>query len=341
MKFLKNLKWFWVHKKISVVLIVLIALGIWWGFFRGNGKTYEEAKVGIGEVKEELILSGIVVADEDAKLNFPTGGKINYVSVKEGDKVRRGQFLMSIDSTGLNSVYQQALATLRAAEANVDLVHDEVKGNDSDESFDEKNTRVAAEAAKDKAYEAMIIAQDNLSGSKIYAPFEGYITYLATPFPGINVFATQTQVQVVNPETIHFEVAADQTEVVDIQKGEKVEIVLDSLENQKLQGEVSYIAYSLSPDASSAVYEVKINLLDVENSSFTYRIGMTGDAHFVLNKKESVLYVPSTFIKSDDKGNYLLTNNGKGKVYIQIGLEGEERTEVSGEGLSEGMLIYD
>jgi len=281
-----------------------------------------------------------VVADEHAKLAFATGGKISDVAVEEGDQVKKGQFLASIDSTGLNSTYQKALSDLRAAEANVDEVHDDVKGNDDDETFEEKNTRVAAEVAKDKAYESMLIAQNNLKNSKLYAPFEGFITHVANPFSGVNVLATQTQIEVINPKTIHFEVVADQSEITDIKVGEIVTINLDSMSEKEILGRVTYVSYSLSADALSSVYEVKIDFSDLENSNFAYRIGMTGDVHFTLNKKANVVYVPSTFIKSDDDGDYVLTNKGKDKVYVEVGLEGEDRTEITGD-IQEGTPIYD
>lgn len=333
--------WFWRHKKISLFLILIIAgLIYWFGFKNGNQEELEESTVSRGEVVEEMILSGLVIADEHAKLSFPASGRISWVGVKEGEEVYKGKPLAKLDTTALNSAYQQALSNLRAAEANLAQVHDEVKGNDSDETFEEKNTRVAAETAKDKAYESVVVAQDNLRNSTLVAPFNGMVTSVVNPFSGVTVVAGTPQIEIINPESIHFEIAADQTEVIDIQKDEKVRIVLDSLENKELEGVVSYVSYSLSENALSAVYEVKINFVNLTNTDFTYRIGMTGDVHFTLNKKDNVLYVPSTFIKSDDKGTYVLTEKGKTKKYIEVGLEGEERTEISGD-ISEGTLIYD
>lgn len=337
---MRFLKWFWLHKKISVVLIIIIA-----GFIfisrRNSGAKLEEGTIARGEVDEELIISGSVIADEDAKLTFATSGQINYIGVKEGDEVKKGKLLASIDSTSLNSTYQEALSDLRAEEANVAEVHDNLKNNDTDETFAQKNTRTAAEVKKDKAYEAVQIAQFNLKNSKLYAPFDGLVTYVANPFVGISVLYTQTQVELINPNTIHFEVDADQSEVVDIHVGDKVKITLDALDNQEFTGVVQTVSYAPTPDAVGSVYGVRVNFENLNNNDFTYRVGMTGDAHFILNKKENVLYVPPTFVKSDDNGDYLLTNSGKDKVYVKVGLEGEERTEVSGDGLTEGMKIYD
>lgn len=317
----------------------MIGIGGWFYYQNQNKEELEEATVSRGEVAEELILSGQVTADEHAQLSFPASGTIAWLTVTEGDEVYKGQPLAKLDTTLLNSTYQQALANLRAEEANLAQVYDEVKGNEKDETFEEKNTRVAAETAKDKAYEAVVAAQENLRKSTLYAPFAGIVTSVANPYQGVNVLATQPQIEIINPDTIHFVVFADQTEVLQIKEGEKVRIILDALPQKEIEGEVTYISYSLAPTEVSAVYEVKVKFLNLD-SDFLYRVGMTGDVYFTLQKKENVFYVPSGFLKSDDKGDYVLTNNGKDKVYVEVGLEGEERTEVTGD-LEEGILIYD
>jgi RND family efflux transporter MFP subunit len=334
------LGWFFLRKKLTLVLIVIAAIAI---FFvtRGNGNgELEEATVERGSVAEELILSGVVVAEEHAQLTFPTSGKIAWISVKEGEEVQEGQALAKLDTVTLNSTLQRARADYRAAEANAQEVLDDVKGNDDDETFTEKNTRTAAETARDKAYEAMVAAEKNLREATLISPFGGVVTNVVNPFAGVNVLATQTQIEVVNPETIHFVVAADQSEVIDIAIGDTVKIILDALDEKELFGIVSYVSYTTSATEIGSVYEVKVVFNEIENSDFTYRIGMTGDAHFVLREKKNVLYAPSDFVKADSEGDYVLTNEGREKTYIEIGLEGEERTEVVS-GLSEGVLVYD
>jgi hypothetical protein len=67
---------------------------------------------------------------------------------------------------------------------------------------------------------------------------------------------------------------------------------------------------------------------------------MSGDAKFVLSKKENVFYAPPKFINSDSKGKYVNVGNAKNKVYIEVGIEGEERVEIIGD-FKEGQVLYD
>src|SRR3989344_5807043 len=107
----------------SVVVIFFVARG-----FIGRRDQPETTRVERGDVTEELVLSGEITAEEYTRLAFGTSGKISWVGVHEGDKVRKGQGLAKLDTTNLNSDYQRALHDLNSAEASLAVVYDEVKG---------------------------------------------------------------------------------------------------------------------------------------------------------------------------------------------------------------------
>ncbi len=61
---------------------------------------------------------------------------------------------------------------------------------------------------------------------------------------------------------------------------------------------------------------------------------------FILNEKEDVLYVPQGFVNSDKQGKYVNLSSKNNKVYIEVGIDGEDRIEIAGE-VSEGDLVFD
>ncbi len=87
------------------------------------------------------------------------------------------------------------------------------------------------------------------------------------------------------------------------------------------------------------VYKVKVIFVD-EIDATKLRIGMTGDAKFVLSERDEVLYLPPKFINSDTGGKYVNLDRKNNKVYIEVGIEGEERVEVIGD-IEEGDTAYD
>ncbi len=328
-------KWFWV-------ILIVVVLGVGGFFFFKNKNKNGSVTVAVqkGEVKEELILTGSVKADKHAVLYFPAAGKISAVYVKEGDWVKRGRALTSLDKTTLNTVYQQALNTYRNYQAAAENALDIVKDHSSDETFAQKATRTAAEVARDNAYDAVTAAKYNLDNSTIFAPFEGLIASLPFSSPGVNVGYTDAQVEILDPASIYFEVEADQSEVINIKEKQTVVIVLDSYRDKELVGTVSFVGYTPKPGEAGTIYRVKVLLISSQIEEVLPRIGMTGDAKFILSQKEEALYVPPKYVHSDKDGKYINLGGKDKKVRVTIGIEGEERVEITS-GVKEGDILYD
>lgn len=87
--FLKSLR---KRKGILIVFIILFLVGFYlirrFVFPLRNG--FEEAKVKRGIVRDELILSGVVKAEERASFSFLTSGELDYLGVIEGQEVKKG-----------------------------------------------------------------------------------------------------------------------------------------------------------------------------------------------------------------------------------------------------------
>jgi RND family efflux transporter MFP subunit len=332
---LKLGKWFWV-----IVILLILGVGGFFLFGKKSANGSVTTTVQKGEVKEELILTGSVEADKYAELTFPTGGKIAGVYVKEGQWVKKGQALTSLDKITLNAVYEQALNNYRNYQAAAENALDSVKGHSGDETFTQKATRTAAEVARDNAYDAVKAAEYNLRNATIFAPFEGLIASLPFSSPGVNVNFTDTQVEILDPASIYFEVEADQSEVVDIKKDQQVAVVLDSYRDKEFSGTVFFVGYTPKPGEAGTIYKVKVEFTGNGIQEILPRIGMTGDAKFTLSQKEDVLYVPPSFVHSDKDGRYV-NLGGKGKkVRVTVGIESEERVEITN-GVKEGDILYD
>ena len=89
-----------------IVLFLIIAAGavFWFTSFRQRGSA------------NGLIASGTVEATE-AQLGFQTAGRIENISVREGESVRAGDVLASLDRTEMEARRQQAVAHAAVAEA--------------------------------------------------------------------------------------------------------------------------------------------------------------------------------------------------------------------------------
>ncbi|OGM30433.1 hypothetical protein A2630_01775 [Candidatus Woesebacteria bacterium RIFCSPHIGHO2_01_FULL_44_10] len=257
--------------------LLLVGITFWRLVIYPKANSSKTATIQKGTVEEELILTGEVSADDYASLAFASSGKLAWVGVAEGDMVKKGATLARLDATVAAQDVKITDATLREEAATLDRVYDTLGDKAGKESFAEKETRTTAETAKDRAVFSHIKAQNILSTTTLTSPFDGIVTYIANPFAGINVIATQPQIEVVNPETLYFDVTADQSEVLDLTVGQKVGIVLDSLPDSKLEGEISFISFAPKVGEVGTAYKVKVKFVG-EIDSQKIRIGMTGDA---------------------------------------------------------------
>ena len=71
-----------------------------------DGETFTVAK---STLKETLTISGQIDAEEKVTLTFPTGGKLYWVGVKEGDYVEKYQGIASLDQRDLEKRLETSL----------------------------------------------------------------------------------------------------------------------------------------------------------------------------------------------------------------------------------------
>ena len=329
-------------KKIIIIILtfLLVIGGIVFINNRKKANGTITAVVSRGTVAEEIILTGQVKADKHSILSFPTSGKISWIGVAEGQKVKKGQALVSLDKITLDASYQQALSNYRNYQAIAGNILDTVKGHSADESFADKATRTTAEVNRDNAYDAVRAAEYNLANGTLYAPFAGVIASLPFGSSGVNVSFADTIIEIVDPASIYFEVTADQSEVINLKDLQDVVIVLDSYQSKNLSGKVSFIGLTPISGAVGTSYKVKVVFTESQFQNSFPRIGMTGDAKFILSQKEDALYLPLKFINSDKDGKYVNLSKPGNKVRVTVGIEGEERAEIVS-GVKEGDVIYD
>lgn len=328
-------KWFWV------ILAIILIIGFRVISSRNKSIKVQVADIKRGDLVQSVSTSGKIKATEYAILSFQSIGKVAWVGVSVGDKVKKGQVIASLDTVGLNAYYQQALNNYRNYQAAAENTLDQVKNHSGDESFSQKATRTAAEVARDNAYDAVLAAQDNLRNAVLYAPFSGVVTDANPASAGVNTGLGTSNYTVVNPETVYFEAEVDETDLPHIKVGQTVDIKLDAYPEDAIQGKVEVIGFVASTSSTGGnAYKVKINL--PENIDMKFKVGMQGDVEIIYNTVANVLMVPSSDVITDSSNSYVLViENGKAKkVEVKIGSQAADYEEIVS-GLEENQKIID
>ena len=117
-KLLKN-KLFWVISTIVIVIVVMIISNI---VNSGDKTEYTTEDAKRGNLTQTVTASGAVASANEIELNFRSPGKLVKLQVKEGDKVKSGQLLASIDSLSLSAQAAQYRANVDAAKADLEKI---------------------------------------------------------------------------------------------------------------------------------------------------------------------------------------------------------------------------
>jgi HlyD family secretion protein len=118
MKQIFKKKSFWI---VTVIVIVIIGIVI---ASSGGGEkteyTTEDAK--IGTLTQTVTATGAIDSSQDIDLSFRAGGRVVFLNVNEGDEVKAGQVLASINSASLSAQVSQYRANLAVAQADLDKI---------------------------------------------------------------------------------------------------------------------------------------------------------------------------------------------------------------------------
>lgn len=338
---LSSIKRLFQNKKVVIGLLALFLVGIF--FLRPilfpQKNTIQSTTVKREDLKAELTLSGKIDADEKVTLQFQTGGLLTYVGVKEGDYVTKNQFIASLDQRQVKKTLQKYLNSYQKQRDTFDQTLD----NNKDKVINDSLKRILDQSQLDLNNTILDVELQDLSRelSNLISPIEGIVTRVDSPLSGVNVSSlTPAQFEIVNPKTVFFVLAADQTEVINLSAGQKGEIVFDSYPGEKVSGTIKSVSFSPKKDETGTVYEAKVALSSIDNSNYKYRLFMTGDITFVTNEKKNTLYVPIQYVKSDDKAKYVFVDKNKKKLYVKTGFETDTNVEITS-GLSEGNEIFE
>jgi membrane fusion protein, multidrug efflux system len=200
-----------------------------------------------------------VTALNQVELRPQVSGFITGVYFKDGDKVRKGQLLYSVDAQLYSANYQQAVANLNVQQANLEKAqkdadrYHELDKNDAVAKQLVDNADAALQVAKKQvdASRANIQAvQTNVRYTKVYAPFDGIIGISAVK-PGAAVSAGQTVLNTVSSvKDLAVDFNVDQKEIYRFSK----------LVNEKSNPKDSTFTLAFSNEAYP--YPGKIVLLD-------------------------------------------------------------------------------
>jgi RND family efflux transporter MFP subunit len=211
------------------------------------------ATVTAGPAQPPILANGFVATREELKLAFKVGGVVRTVAVREGDAVRQGQVLATLELAEVDAQVEQARQL--AAKAARDLARGEKLRADeviSEEELESLRTQAAVAAAAARA------AEFNRSYATIVAPRDAYV--LRKPVEAREVVQPGQTVLLLGPARAGYIVRAGvaDREVVQLRAGDPARLVLDACPGATLAGRVTEIP--AAADAGGGLFAVEVTL---------------------------------------------------------------------------------
>jgi HlyD family secretion protein len=272
-----------------------------------------------------VVASGQIEPRTKVDVSADVTGKIVRLAVKEGDIVKRGQFLLQIDPEQPTAALQRAEAALasaraQAAQARANLIQAE-RGYDrsvkireqspalvSDEQLEQLKTQAevnkalleAATFSVEQSVATVRDARQALNRTTIVAPMGGKVTRLNVEEGEIAIQGTLNRdaailLTISDMSVLQTKVKVDETDVARIAVGDSAVIEIDAFPDTTFLGKVVEISNSSVTKAASASgdqavdYEVRVELVNPPTDT---RPDFSATAKIVTASRARALSIP-------------------------------------------------
>lgn len=349
----------------GAALVALIALGAAFGGGRDESDAYSWDRITRGDIRETITASGEIQSRTKISIGTSVMGEIKALHVKDGQDVKAGDPLVTIDQERLKQELSRADAMLEAQrqdtarlEAALQKGRETFKRMDSlfrqglisDEEFrqaklnsDSAELSFQSGQAGVKQGQANVAAmRDALSKTTLRAPIAGRVTGLKaekgeTAIPGQSNLPGAMLMVISDMSEIIAEIKVNESEVVRTRIGQTAQVMAESLPGRVFPGKVFEVATAsekIGQDANMYLVKVALDMASPDVGSL--RPGMSARAVVLTNEAKGVLRVPLQSVleregsmeEAQKKG--LLSPEGRNVAFVVKDGRATERTVKTG-----------
>jgi HlyD family secretion protein len=305
---------FKLSRKILIISIIAVLVLIWifTSIIKNASKEIETTTVVTGTLIQDISETGMINQGQKIDLSFKTGGQISNVFIKEGDDVRKGQYLVRLDNNQLSIQLLQAQAQKDLSQAEFDRLlagatEQEIKTTENTVADKQKALENAIASAEQSRIDAYQGAMNNMADSYLYT----YNSYSKIKDIQKEYFSDYTQ------DSVEVRNVKDDLEFV---AGE-MEFYLDKAEAENIESNIDYalnnfeINLAKAKDGLNAVrmimdksdYNNSISAAD-KTSVDTHRGYINTELSSVTNDKQTVASIKISNKTNTDLAQSALTS---------------------------------
>jgi RND family efflux transporter MFP subunit len=301
-----------------------------------------------------LTASGYVVAQRKAAVASKATGRLEYLGVVEGDKVKKGQVLGRLEDTDMKASLDQAKANLRLNEADLKdaeqwLARQKTlleKGVSTQSDYDAAEARYQRTVASIGVAKAIVAgAEVALENTLIRAPFDGTVLTknadvgeMVAPMAA-SVSSRSAVVTLADMTSLQVEADVSESNIERITLGQPCEITLDAYPETRYEASVAKIVPTADRAKATVMVKVAFKQYDAkvlpEMSSKV--LFLTKTAETVQAAVHSMLTVPlsSVATRNGKKVVFMVRNDQAVAVPVSTGKDAGALVEIT-QGISAG-----
>jgi HlyD family secretion protein len=328
---MKNKKILKILVPVVVLLLIFAIVGKKAGWF---GKA-AAVKVAVENAEKRTIVetitaNGKIQPEKEVKITPDVSGEIVELTVKEGDRVEKGQLLLRIKPDVYISQRDRSIAAIssaraRLAQAEAQYLQAELSFKRTKQLYDEQTiskseyeqaeasytvAKAEVEAAKFSVVSteaSLKEANEQLVKTSIYAPMTGTISMLLVELgervAGTGMMAGTEMLRVADLSRMEAQVEVNENDIPRVKMGDTASIEVDAYVDYKFRGIVTEIASSAKTSGVSADqvtnFDVKILVLPEsykdladKGSEHSLRPGMSATVDIQTETKSGIIAVP-------------------------------------------------
>ena len=289
-------------------------------------------------------ITGTIQPERRADLRAEVPAMVLKVSRENGDVVKKGDLLATLDSTSIRDALMSAEAASRAADQAFDQAtrqYERMKtlrasGMASAQALDDaEGRRNSAQSDVEAAKARVVAARQQMQRTEVRAPFDGVVTERKVS-PGDTAQVGKELLKVIDPTSMRFEALVSAESVGEVKAGQMVRFRVNGYGDREFAGKVRRV----SPAANPTTRQVEL-LVDFVGESQPKLAGLYAEGRIETGSHTN-LTVPASavLVEGDRKSVYLLKDAKIQKVALAV----SERDVRTGDyvlkgGLAEGDTV--
>lgn len=359
-------------KYIIIAILVIVGIVLFYKNVYIVKTTYKTLSPKVANLDIKVFGIGNVSAKDIYSITAQTGGKIISILTDEGQWVKKGDLLITIDPVDMPELVQEMLISVEKTKSELKALIKESESLNaqkelalitykryeklvkqsfvSKSEFDKAKTDLNALTAQLEATLVRIESskievqrtqknadslKTKLSRFQIYAPVDGYVISKSAEVAQ-NVASSTTILKIVDPKTLWIKAYIDEKISGDIKVGQKAEITLRSQSNKQFTGSVKRIV----AQSDAVTQEREINVAFDELPIPFY---INEQARVTINAKtiSNAITIPLNTLKVEDgkEGVWTLIDNKAYFKELNIQAKGDNEAAITSGIKTEDIII--